>query len=356
MRRRDFLTTGAAAAIGQSLLAKLAAAQEVLGDAKETLQATEIDVPGLGRVSLNPADYDAETLGRLFGQDFAAGVAWVREHYADAVTALQQGDAAKMATLAAPLITQASRAAGLPLVGDGLRGALLDEPRPEPIQAARSTAPPVYYVNGMFTPHDLAREEARELARRLPGRAVWLLYNQGTPPSVDRRAAGKDLEEAFRDRVWPLQLTRMLRGKSLGAGVGWAIDSGSPLQHNPTTRQLAGLLHKLAGEQPGGGVGIVGYSQGAMIARNALFTLALLGKQAYAEQRVALVAPGLPISNHEVWPVPAKFTPIVDPSDPVPAYLGLQGDGFQAEGAGLEHHRWFEDGYASRIRPGMLTV
>ncbi|MEM6798480.1 MAG: hypothetical protein AAF589_03110 [Planctomycetota bacterium] len=349
MRRRDFFTAGAAAAFGQSLLAKLARAQEAVD-----LEAGEIEVPGFGRVSINPQDYDAQQLANLFGKDFAAGIAYVREQYGDAVKAISEGDTQKLATLAAPLIKQAGRVSSLPLVGDGLKDALLDPPKLETI--SRGSGPPVYYINGMFTPAETARNEARALAGRLPGRSVSLLYNAGTAPSDDPKLAGKDLEEAFRDRVWPLQLTRMLRGKSLGTGVGWALDSGSPLQHNLTTRQLSGLLHKLASEQPTATVGLVGYSQGSMIVRNALFTLALLGKQTFAEQRVAFVAPGLPMNDQEVWPVPKKFTPLVDPQDPVPAYLGLRGDGFATKGAALEHHQWFNRGYVSRITPTMLTL
>ncbi len=349
MRRRDFFRFGAMATLGQSLLAKLATAQQA-----GTREAGEFEIPGLGRVSLNPADYDAKTLANLFGQDFSAGVEFVREHYGEAVKAISSGDARQLATIAAPLIKQASRVSSLPLVGDGLRDALLDPPKVESI--FRGTEPALYYINGMFTPHDTARREARELAKHLRGRSVSLLYNEGADPSANPRLAGQDLEEAFRDRVWPLQLTQMLRGRSLGAGVGWALDGGSPLQHNPTTRQLAGLLYRLASEQPDKPVALVGYSQGSMIVRNALFTLAVLGKQTFAEQQVAFVAPGLPINDQEVWPVPKKFTPIVDPNDPIPAYLGLQGSGFQTSNAGIKHHQWFENGYASRIKPEMLEI
>ena len=320
--------------------------------------SNSIEIPGVGRFSLNPADYDAQTLSDLFQQDFGAGVALVRERYADAVTALTSGDSEKLSELAGPVVEKLTRAQAVPLVSDAVRDALIDTPQPEYI--ARGSGTPIYYVNGIFTPIATARDEARELANRLPGSTVALLYNHGTPPSEDTEAAGQDISEAFRDRIWPLQLSRRLKGNAFGSGIGaWLSgDSGqdaTALQHNPTTRQLAGALHAAATTSPTGSVAIVGYSQGAMIARNALYTLAVLGKQSFAENRVAFVAPGLPINNKEVWPVPKRFTPLVDPKDPVPAYLGLQGEGLGLRGAAIDHHRWLEI-YVSRITPDMVTV
>lgn len=348
MRRRHFLTA-AASLLGPGVLARIA-----LGQTATEEPPPGIDIPGFGRLSLDPADYDAEQIAKLFEGDFSGAVDALRAHYGDAVKAISSGDGTQLAKLAGPLIQQASIAAALPFVGNGLEEALMTAPEPEAIQ--QGSGAPVYYVNGIFTTHAMAREEARELAGRLPGRPVSLLYNEGTPPSTNRQLAGRDLEEAYRDRVWPVQLTRTLSGKSLGAGLKAALSGDSPLQHNPTTRQLAKLMHDHATGSPEAPFAVVGYSQGSMIARNALFTMAILGKQEFVEKRVAFVAPGMPINRQEVWPVPKKFTPLVDPADPVPAYFGLEGEGFRTQGAAVQHHTWFDKGYVSRIKPEMLTL
>lgn len=363
MRRREFVAQ-TVAGLTTTLLTGVANAQDAAGpESGVVADNNSIEIPGLGRFSLDPADYDTETIANLFGKDFAGGVALVRKHYEEAVSTLASGDSKKLVELADPVVRRLTRVSNLPLVGDGLKDALMDTPEPEEISkgsGASGAAEPIYYVNGMFTPLATAREEARHLARRFPARPVMLFYNEGTAPRQDARAAGKDVEEAFRDRVWPVYMANTLRGENLDEGLGWAVGStlkgGSPLQHNPTTRQVAGLLYQLATKRPTATVALVGYSQGGMIVRNALYTLAVLGQQTFAENQVAFVAPGLPINSYEVWPLPKKFTPIVDPRDPVPAYLGLHGEGFHTKEAGLKHHVWFEKGYVSRIELEMLTL
>lgn len=346
--------------VGKSLgaLAPLVLADLALAEEVQETPTNSIEIPGLGRFSLNPEDYDADSIANLFGKDFAGATQMLRQQYDDTLRAITTGDQKKLAAMADPLVRHLTRAEEIPLVGDGIKKALLAKPQPELISdAAGQAAPMVYFINGMFTTQSHARQEAKTLATQLPGHRVSLFYNEGTDPRTDSRAAGKDLEEAFKDRVWPLQLTRMLRGKSvaesLKAAAGSTLDGGSPLQHNPTTRQLAGLLHQLATEMPTAKVALVGYSQGALIARNALYTIAILGHEEFAVNQVALVAPGTPINDYEVWPLPKKFTPIVDPQDPVPSYLGLQGSGFNTRQAALSHH-WFEETYVKQIKPEMF--
>lgn len=356
MRRREFVGKSLAV-LTPTLLADVAFAQEV----KEA-EKRFIEVPGLGKFSLDPEDYDADSIANLFGQDFAGGVAKVRQKYDGAVRAIASGDKKQLAKLAEPLVARATRATELPLVGSGIKKSLLDTPKPETISKGRGATGAVqktYFVNGMFTTHATAQEEAGHLAKQLPKHAISLFYNEGADPRTDSKAAGKDLEEALKDRVWPIQLTRTLRGKSLGdslkTAVSSTVDGGSPLQHNPTTRQLAGLIYKLATEMPTATVSLVGYSQGAMIVRNALYTVAILGHQEFVEKQVAFVALGSPINDYEVWPLPKKFTPIIDPQDPIPSYFGLNGSGFNTRQASLTHH-YFEESYVKRVKPEMLTL
>jgi len=348
--RREFVAA-ALASLGSGCLGRLACGQEV-GPADDNA----IEIPGLGRFSLNPDDYDAKELADWFGKSFPEGLEQVRKQYESSVKTLRDGDPQQLARLAQPLIKKAQSAMALPLVGDGLRKSLMSPAKPEVIVAGEGD--PVYFINGLFTTLTMARDEARELAKHVGRRGVSLLYNEGTPPSESAELAGKDVEEAFRDRVWPMQVAGMMTGKSFGAGFQNLLGGQSPLQHNPTTQQLAQLLYDRAEQhkagQAKGRIALVGYSQGALIVRNALFTLALLDRQKFAETQVTFVAPGLPIADHEVWPKPQRFTPIIDPRDPIPAYLGLRGKGFQTKQVALKHHNWFEDGYASRIKPAML--
>ncbi|MEN1678341.1 MAG: PE-PPE domain-containing protein [Planctomycetota bacterium] len=350
MHRRDFLRNSTAT--GAGLLAPQAFGQQPSTGQPASNKPT-IEIPGYGSISLDPADYDAAKIAAMFERDFPQAVGMIRSRHADAIKALSSGDATQMAKLAGPLIQQASKAAALPFIGKGLKDALMSPPTPVAIQEGAGT--PVYYVNGIFTNKKIATDEAKALAGRLPGRPVWLIYNEGTAPSENQQLAGRDIEEAYRDRVWPVYLTGLLTGRSFGAGLTTALGGDSPLQHNPATRGLAWLMHRQATQSPGEPFAVVGYSQGAMIVRNALFTLAILGHQQYVEQQMAAVLPGLPINRQEVWPVPKKLTVLVDPADPIPAYLGLEGDGFQARGANVEHHKWFDQGYVSKITPEMLS-
>ena len=349
--RREFIIAGAATSIGTHWLGRLAQAQGV-----EVKEDNSIEIPGVGRFSLDFEDYDTEEIAAWFKKSFPEGIEQVRKQYAGSVKALRDGDPRLLAQLAQPLMKKAKSALSVPLVGDSLRSGLMSTPKPEVIVAGKGE--PVYFINGLFTTLTMARDEARELAKHLGGRGVSLLYNQGTPPSESAELAGKDVEEAFRDRVWPMQIAGMMTGKSFGAGFQNLLGGQSPLQHNPTTQQLAQLLFDRAEKhdpaKPAQRIALVGYSQGSLIVRNALFTLAMLDQQKFAETQVAFVAPGLPIADREVWPKPERFTPLIDPRDPIPAYFGLRGEGFQTKQVALKHHNWFEDGYASRIKPAML--
>lgn len=331
MRRRRFLTAAACATLGPLAGGRRLLGQEAAASAAET------------------AGYDVEGLARMLDQGVAAGMAALRSEYAEEVDALSAADGQQFAKYASAFLSQAQPVLGTPVVGDAVLDGLMEAPAPEVVHNA--PGPAVYYINGMFTSRKLAREEARHVARRFGGRRrVELLYNAGTDPRVDAERAANDVDEAYRDRVWPLYLYGLLTGGSLRSLAQNMLFGQSALQHNPTTRQVARLLH----DHPQSCISIIGYSQGALIVRNALYTLAVLGKEDFVTKHVAFVAPGLPINDNEVWPVPRKFTPLERPNDPVPAVLGLRSRDVSWRELGLAHHQFFEDGYVKQITDAML--
>ncbi|QDU88450.1 hypothetical protein Pla175_18280 [Pirellulimonas nuda] len=329
MLRRHFLS---ALAVGQSLLPRLALGQ---------------DAAAAGAA----APYEADTLGALLDEGINLGIGILRGEYQEQIEALRTGDRQKLAGYADALVAKLRPLIATPLVGDQVAQQLMEDVPPELVHQAPGE--PVYFVNGMFTSHEVARQEARDLAKRLGGgRPVYLFYNAGTDPRVDPKLAAADLDETYKDRVWPVYLHGLMTGGSYKAAAEKMFFGVSVLQHNPTTRQVAHFLY----HHPESCVSIVGYSQGAMIVRNALYTLALLGKEKFVNEHVAFVAPGLPLADREVWPVPKKFTALADPKDPIPAIIGLRQPTTGWRELGLAHHRFYELGYLKLIKPEMLCT
>lgn len=335
MKRRDFIT------MATSLLASQTGG----------LSAWAQTIASPPAADAKPA-YDAGQVGEQFQSSVAQGIDFLQSQYQSAVSSMSKEDAERLQRIAEPIFKYAQQLRSLPFVDDTVTEALLEEPQLETIFDSHG-GPTVYHINGMFTPKPLAIEEAKLLAKQLGGAwTVKLLYNEGTDPRTDLQAAGRDLDEAYRDRIWPVYLAGMTRGASLRSFTTRLMQGQGALQHNPTTRQLAHLLY----HHPEECVSLVGYSQGSLIVRNALYTLAMLGKQDFVEKHVAFVAPGLPVNDHEIWPVPKKFTPLTSPNDPVSACLGLREPKIEWNKLGLAHHRWYEDGYVSRIKPEMLLL
>ncbi len=316
-------------AIGQSLLPRPALGQETQVDAQ-------------------PA-YQADLLGALLYEGVNLGLGVLRGEYQEQIEALRSGDSEKLASYADALVAKLRPLVATPIVGGQVADQLMDATPPELVYQADGE--PVYYVNGMFTSHELAREEARALAKQLGGdRPVYLFYNAGTDPRVDPKLAATDLDETYKDRVWPVYLHGLLTGGSYKAAAEKLFFGASVLQHNPTTRQVAHLLY----HHPESRVSLVGYSQGSLIVRNALYTVALLGKEKLVNEHVAFVAPGLPMADREVWPVPKKFTALADPRDPVSSLIGLRQPSTEWRELGIAHHRFYEQGYLGQIKREML--
>ncbi len=328
MLRRHFLS---ALALVQSLTPRLALGQDAAAGAA--------------------APVETDALGALLDEGLNLGLGILRGEYQDEINALRNGDPEKLANIADTLVARLRPLIGTPVVGGQVAEGLMDATPPELVHKA--TGKPVYFVNGMFTPHDLALEQARGLAKRLGGgRPVYLFYNAGTDPRVDPKLAAADLDETYKDRVWPVYLQGLLTGGSYKAAAEKLFFGSSVLQHNPTTRQVAHFLH----HHPESCVSIVGYSQGALIVRNALYTLALLDKGKFVSEHVAFVAPGLPMADREIWPVPKKFTALADPRDPIPSLIGLRQPTTGWRELGLAHHQFYEQGYLGQIKPAMLCT
>ncbi len=172
-------------------------------------------------------------------------------------------------------------------------------------------AHPVYYINGVMTDRRYAYLEAEFLARMIE-RPVYLLHNPsacGDSGFIGGASCVGDWGESFLDKSWPLKITAAM-----------------PVQHNNTTKQLAYILYY----QPSP-ITIISHSQGTIITRNALMTVALLGKERKMRKGVAWTATGMPMQNSEVWPMPDDFLLHVNPNDPIAAVVGLRGGGHTME-------------------------
>jgi hypothetical protein len=179
--------------------------------------------------------------------------------------------------------------------------------------------PPVYYVNGMLTSREYAKEEGTALASRLD-RRVKLIHNRSMVDGwTGTWTIGDDPSEAVYDRTW---LYTLGQGLTLVDFVPPAnVSSGVPFtQLNTTTRGVTHLLYHAS--EP---ISIVSHSQGCIQVKNAVVTAGLFRGARWTNQKLAWVASGLPISDVEIWPWPRKFKGLVNPGDFVAQWIGLQG-------------------------------
>lgn len=166
--------------------------------------------------------------------------------------------------------------------------------------------PPLYHVNGMNTrftgsnqfptgdPNQElkeprfwfeALEEAEALSLRL-GRSVGLIYN-----STDSVELG-DLGQSVADMNWSPPLP----------------------QHNGATKVLAGILYRHArSNEP---ISLSSYSQGTIIARNALETIKTLGYGDWVRDKVRWVLIGSPLGIAQIN-FDVHYTSLRNPRDPV---------------------------------------
>ncbi len=208
----------------------------------------------------------------------------------------------------------------------------------------RFSGEPVYFVNGIWTGEKKARAAATALGRHLQ-RRISLIYN----PSIVNRlefsggtpAIRTDLLGAAYDTIWPL-LTCTVPPKQLAA-----LGQGS-VQANVTAREITHLLFHANRH-----VSIVSHSQGCIIVRNACFALFLLGKEKWVREQVAWVATGLPLDVNEVWPLPNRYTSLVDENDPV-AKIWRFNDLNNIGTALIRFHHSFVGHYIKRIDPAVL--
>jgi hypothetical protein len=173
-----------------------------------------------------------------------------------------------------------------------LRDLYMDDPAIEIINPDAAPGDPVYYVNGMFTPHDNAVASARLLSTKLK-RSIGLLYNE--------THGDTDIAEACYDRTW----------------LNLNAENLVPVpQLNSSARRLTALIYHTS--KP---ISVITHSQGCLIMRNSIIT-AQAFREGVAED-VAWVAAGMPLRPEEVDPKPGKFTPLVDPRDTIATSVGL---------------------------------
>jgi hypothetical protein len=159
----------------------------------------------------------------------------------------------------------------------------------------------IVYINGICTTKNGALTEARILANRLH-RQVCLLYNE-------THGDKSDILEAVYDRAW-----------SLTQAGGLSLVPGKTVsQANKATRQLTYLLFHA--DTP---VALVTYSQGCLIARNALMAASRMRGDGYPERLVSWVALGIPLRDDEILVKPGKFHAFGNKNDFVAEGLGLR--------------------------------
>ncbi len=228
-----------------------------------------------------------------------------------------------------------------------------------PVTISRGTqysGRPVIYINGITTTRNAAIEMADKIAEQL-SRPVRLLHNptfleEPWTTGLNVKGYGNDdLSETFYDRIWPTtiinrlnrldsdQLQQMVLANEANqtkakatnqdeqtSQEGRASQEGKAgqsglLQGNPTTAQLTHIL--LHSTEP---VDLVTHSQGCIIARNAMFSLAMLGKTKTVRKRIAWIACGVPMSESEITPQPLQFTMLNDANDLVAQVSSLRGN------------------------------
>lgn len=199
---------------------------------------------------------------------------------------------------------------------------LLEEPD-YIVCGADRPGPAVWFVNGILTNRKQATSIGEQISSRL-NRKVHVLHNKTVIESpyetgFEAKVLKDDLSEAAYDRIWPATISGRLVTESLARD---SVDLGDRLQRNPVTRQLAWVLYHA--DEP---VSLITHSQGCLIARNALFTLSLLGREEKARANVAWVAAGIPLHDCEICQCPKRMTVLDCHADPVPKFIGLRGGG-----------------------------
>ncbi|WP_417734983.1 hypothetical protein [Rosistilla oblonga] len=226
---------------------------------------------------------------------------------------------------------------------------LLTQPPETIIRREDLPGPPIWFVNGITTKRAEAIAMADEIAEQL-GRRVHLLHNPTfmEPPNhsgLDVEGYGTDdLSECLHDRLWPATVFNKLN--RMDAEQLQAMrDDGQTLQGNPTTRQLAYVL--LTAREP---ISLITHSQGCIIARNAMYTMAMLGRREQAEQQIAWIAAGIPLNDKELSPLPLQTTILDVGDDPIAKIVGMRGG--SREYRGTDHS--FSDHYCRQIQAEQL--
>lgn len=226
---------------------------------------------------------------------------------------------------------------------------LLTQPPETIVRREDLPGPPIWFVNGITTKRAEAIAMADSIAEQL-GRRVHLLHNPTfmEPPNTSGLEAEgygtDDLSECLHDRLWPATIVNKLN-KLDAAGLQQMFDQGQTLQGNPTTRQLAYAL--LTSREP---ISLITHSQGCIIARNAMFTMAMLGRREQAEKQIAWIAAGIPLSDKELSPLPLQTTILDVGDDPIAKIVGMRGG--SREYRGTDHS--FSDHYCQQIQAGQL--
>jgi len=222
--------------------------------------------------------------------------------------------------------------------------AFMEEPKALKPAGSRYFGRPVYFINGIWTTEEKARETAKKLADQVE-RPVHLIYNPSSFNPPDHRTGTPgifdDIAEAACDRIWPLVTCTMQPALFGLLGV-------EHVQANVTTRQVTHVLYHA--EEP---VSVVSHSQGCIIVRNACFALFLLRNGRKLPPDFAWVATGSPLNDREIWPKPCHYRPIRDPNDPVVKFLGLEGWS-DADPLRIEFHHNFVRYYLTEITPQMI--
>jgi hypothetical protein len=168
---------------------------------------------------------------------------------------------------------------------------------------------PIYYVNGICTTKDRAKDAATDLSDRLQ-RPVFIIYNPTENLVVD-------VAEATYDRLWTYAILNLLE-KLAEITINVFLGREPKLQQNETTREVSYLLYHAKSS-----ISILSHSQGCLIVRNACFTLFLLGQESWVRSKLAWVAAAPPFNDMEVYPSANKHTTLRNAKDPVTQMLAV---------------------------------
>jgi hypothetical protein len=214
---------------------------------------------------------------------------------------------------------------------------------------------PIYFVNGVLNTMDEAVRSAQALSVHLEAR-VHVIHNPtGGMPGKSGSPGGTGSEAV-------LLLPGMANASKLSPdGAEYMLDrlwfnvfiatKKLPPQHNPTTRQLTHLLYHADGP-----IKLVSHSQGSAIVRNAVATVAAMGKTAWIEQNLTWVACAPPMNDWEIWP-PAntwQCKQLTHRGDPIVEVVGGRG-GEGITDADFGKHP-YEHNYLFQIQREMLKL